>query len=167
MTWSHSYCGMWIGKCTQAFDKYHFQWRWVISSDLAKYSMSQSIVRGLSASAELLVVCCSGVRRRRSGRASCQPTWRRQRHDDGARTCERRVPLLRRCTAAPVVDVTVWWCARTALCHCSPDCCSPTRLSYSYRSLAFWTTSPRRWTTYIPTKHPRDKLPWVINPPRL
>jgi len=36
---------IWIGNRTKAFEWYHFQWPWVISNDLAKYPMTQSIAR--------------------------------------------------------------------------------------------------------------------------
>ena len=50
----HSCYRMWTGNYTQAFKWYHFQWFWVILSDLAKYSMARGISR-LSVTAGLLV----------------------------------------------------------------------------------------------------------------
>jgi len=39
---AYSYYGMWIGNRTQAFEWYHFQWSWVIFSDIAKYPWLKS-----------------------------------------------------------------------------------------------------------------------------
>ena len=39
----NSYNGMRIGKRTQAFEWYHFQWPWVTLNDTAKYSMTRSM----------------------------------------------------------------------------------------------------------------------------
>jgi len=48
----HSYNGILKGTHTWPTQGCHFEWSWVISSDLAKYSMTRS---GLSATAQLLV----------------------------------------------------------------------------------------------------------------
>ena len=53
-TYRHSVNEILIGTYTCPTQQWHFEWPWVILSDLAKYSMTRS-ARGLSATAELLV----------------------------------------------------------------------------------------------------------------
>ena len=48
------YYGVRMENRTEAFERYHFQWPWVILSDVAKYSITRSIARS-PATTELLV----------------------------------------------------------------------------------------------------------------
>ena len=46
-TYRHSFNEILIGTCTRPTQQCHFEWAWVILSDLAKYSMTWSIMRSL------------------------------------------------------------------------------------------------------------------------